>query len=104
MKKLNIRGIDTFFSPSFEKGVYIYSLIVSFIYLVFEFFNIRLFTGNNVISYLLYFFPPITSMVVSLVLLIKRNKNKHMFVWQVLSLAIFIAGHFFPFYYDISKP
>ncbi|MBU2594459.1 MAG: hypothetical protein KKG02_07935 [Candidatus Edwardsbacteria bacterium] len=27
-----------------------------------------------------------------------------MFVWQVLSLAIFIAGHFFPFYYDISKP
>lgn len=79
-------------------------MIISFLYLAFEYINVKLFTENDAISHFLYFFPPITNLIISILLLIKKDKQKGIYIWQVLGLAFFIIGHFYPFHSEISAP
>lgn len=104
MKFIKIRGTDTFFSPPFEKGVYVYSVIIAIAYIIFEYVNVKLFSGNNIISHFLYFFPPICTLIVSILLLIKKEKKRSLYIWQAFALDFFIIGHFFPFHSDLSSP
>jgi hypothetical protein len=43
-------------------------------------------------------------LIVSILLLTKKDKRKGIYIYQAFGLALFISGHFFPFHSEISMP